>query len=431
MNIESLVISSPKRTRSAYRGWEGYFPYYAGYPLSFADQLIQSAGLSPHARVFDPWNGSGTTTFAASDAGVEALGLDLNPVMVVVARARGLPFTEADALLPIIQRLLVRIQDAQPAISEDDPLLTWYTAETASEIRGIEQAVRELLIGPYTLNGGNPRIDLMSAVAATFYVALFSSVRSASARFRTTNPTWTKRPRDKKSRLTFEPGLLSSIFSVAVENMAFALHDRRTLLRRASAPADVVQADCATYSVEPESADLILTSPPYCTRIDYVSATRIELAILSPLAAAAEADLKMAMLGSTCAPANVGEPLEAWGGSCLRFLEKVQAHSSKASATYYYRNHVDYYSKLYKSLSNVSKALTGDGIAVMVVQDSHYKEIHNPVPTILSEMLSQCGLSLVRRENYHLERTMAARHRFRSKYRQDASAIESVLCFSR
>ena len=31
-----------------------------------------------------------------------------------------------------------------------------------------------------------------------------------------------------------------------------------------------------------DSVDFVLTSPPYCTRIDSTAATRIELAVLAP-----------------------------------------------------------------------------------------------------------------------------------------------------
>ena len=37
--------------------------------------------------ILDPWNGSGTTTYAASQLGYTSRGLDLNPVMNIVARA--------------------------------------------------------------------------------------------------------------------------------------------------------------------------------------------------------------------------------------------------------------------------------------------------------------------------------------------------------
>ena len=96
-----LLITSPKRDKDGHSGWEGFFPYYAGYPTQFATDVIRTAGLAPRSSVLDPWNGSGTTTYAASQLGHTAIGLDLNPVMIVIARARMLSPSEANSLLPL------------------------------------------------------------------------------------------------------------------------------------------------------------------------------------------------------------------------------------------------------------------------------------------------------------------------------------------
>ncbi|WP_410712175.1 DNA methyltransferase [Bradyrhizobium sp. BEA-2-5] len=46
--------------------------------------------------VLDPWNGSGTTTSVANGAGLTAVGIDINPAMAVVAKARLSPTTTKD-----------------------------------------------------------------------------------------------------------------------------------------------------------------------------------------------------------------------------------------------------------------------------------------------------------------------------------------------
>lgn len=64
--VQTFRIPSPKRTKKARMGWDGFFPYYAGFSEQFARELISSSGLKPGSLVHDPWNGSGTTTYAAS-----------------------------------------------------------------------------------------------------------------------------------------------------------------------------------------------------------------------------------------------------------------------------------------------------------------------------------------------------------------------------
>jgi hypothetical protein len=70
--FDRLQIVSPKRTPAGQSGWDGFFPYYAGYPETFARSLLKSAALPRGASVLDPWNGSGTTTYSAAQPSYNA-----------------------------------------------------------------------------------------------------------------------------------------------------------------------------------------------------------------------------------------------------------------------------------------------------------------------------------------------------------------------
>jgi hypothetical protein len=41
--VPRLHILSPKRNKQLQTGWEGFFPYYAGFPELFARELLQSS----------------------------------------------------------------------------------------------------------------------------------------------------------------------------------------------------------------------------------------------------------------------------------------------------------------------------------------------------------------------------------------------------
>ena len=84
-----------------------------------------------------------------------------------------------------------------------------------------------------------------------------------------------------------------------------------------------------------------------------------------------------------------------------------------------------------KSLRNIRKSLNKGGGAILVVQDSYYKELHNDLPAIITEMAEDCGLSLRRREDFRMERTLAAVNPRVREYRKATHATEAVLCFSR
>jgi hypothetical protein len=79
-------IPSPKLTRAEKR--DLIYPYYAGFSEMFVASMFDRMGVIGGSRVLDPWNGSGTTTLVASMRGIRSTGYDLNPALVIVARAR-------------------------------------------------------------------------------------------------------------------------------------------------------------------------------------------------------------------------------------------------------------------------------------------------------------------------------------------------------
>ena len=184
-------------------------------------------------------------------------------------------------------------------------------------------------------------------------------------------------------------------------------------------------------TLPPDSVDLILTSPPYCTRIDYTAATRIELAVLAPLVQADPEELSRRMIGSTRVPTREIEISSTWGRQCHNFLEALYKHPSKASSGYYYRTHLDYFDKIARSIYNLTQTLKLKGQAILVVQDSHYKEIHNDLPLIVTEIGEAYGLKKGRRENFRMSRSMSGINPNTRLYRRSEGCSEAVLCFSK
>ena len=429
--FDSLVIQSPKRTNQAQRGWDGFFPYYAGYPESFARALLKSANLPKDAVVLDPWNGSGTTTFSASQLGLTSCGFDLNPVMIIIARARLLPPSEADSLAPLTRETIKGVRADQRLLRPNDPLLWWFENSTAALIRSLEQRIRNQLVGRQTLMPTGGKLERMSGLAATFYVALFSVCRQLTAPFRSSNPTWLRKPRSDEVRVNADSERILGAFTSNVLSMAAALAERGSERQFEHAAAELKLADTTSTVLPEASVDMVLTSPPYCTRIDYSAATRIELAVLHPLVNMKMEDLGRRMIGSTRVPDHAIAVQENWGEICGSFLKELKAHPSKASSGYYYKTHLDYFEKMSRSMENLAKGLKVKGTAVLVVQDSYYKDVHNDLPAIAAEMAAASGLQLRRRTDFHLKRTMAGINPHSRTYKRAAGAVESVLCFEK
>ena len=428
-----LRIVSPKRNKRLQTGWEGFFPYYAGYPELFARELLQSARLPDGALVLDPWNGSGTTTYTATSLGLNSIGVDLNPVMIIVARARLLPPSEADHLRPLAATILSYAHSAPPSLQPGDPLLSWFDAATAAFVRGIEQNIRRSLVGSMTKSPDEIHLDRISGTAATLYVALFAACRRLVAPFWTSNPTWLRVPKADEVRISATQASIARVFGDNVRGMTVALTTNRETSsgpKRAPHPGDcrVSLLDTVSMNLAADSVDFVLTSPPYCTRIDYAAATRIELAVLAPLLMTAERALAMRMIGSTQVPSRVIKIDETWGKTCITLLHAIKTHPSKASGSYYYRTHLDYFDKISQSMKRLAFGLKPGGGAVLVVQDSYYKDIHNDLPKIIAEIGAHHGLTLGQSKAFHM-RSISDINPGRQSYARPTGATESVLCF--
>jgi DNA modification methylase len=430
-----LKIGSPKRNKRLQTGWEGFFPYYAGFPELFVREILDSAKLRPDAVVLDPWNGSGTTTYAASQLGLKSIGIDLNPVMIIVARARLLPPSEADHLRPLAATILSHLRASPVTPADDDPLLAWFQPSAAKVIRSIEQNIRRSLVGSMTKSPDGIHLDRISGTAATLYVALFAACRRLAVTLRSSNPTWIKIPKAEEDRLDPTGYAIAHHFADNVRGMSTALAAKYQAEEKQGAEftagsSSIQLADTATMALPERSIDFVLTSPPYCTRIDYTAATRVELAVLAPLLKVKPRDLGRQMIGSVQVPNGAIEVDESWGPTCSTFLTALKQHPSKASGGYYYKTHLDYFDKTARSLGRVSQALKPGGRAVLVVQDSYYKEIHNDLPRILAEMGVLQGLSFSGQEDFHL-RSMSDINPGRKTYKRPMGATESVLCFTK
>jgi DNA modification methylase len=429
--MDALDIRSPKRSKRLQAGWEGFFPYYAGYPEVFANALLSSANLAPDAVVFDPWNGSGTTTYTASELGMKAVGFDINPVMVVVARARLLPVSEADSIEPLAQGIVRAARPNVGRISGEEPLCAWFTVETAASIRSLERSIAKRLLGRMTLTTDGANFDNLSGLAATFYVALFNVCRALASSFRSSNPTWVRLPKQEEARINVAHRDITDRFLANLKDMVQALTGRAALQYVERGVSELKVADTTTCALQPESVDIVLTSPPYCTRIDYAAATRVELAVVAPLTKGTPDELSRRMVGSTKVSKNPITVSPKWGPRCVEFLEQIRSHPSKASAGYYYQTHLDYFDKMERSIEKFASALRPNGRAIMVVQDSYYKDIHNDLPSILTEIAAGHELALGRREDFFLRRSMSGINPHTRLYGRSPGAVEAVLCFSK
>lgn len=94
MNRQPHTKSAPSSKYStAASRWAGVGPYYAMFPSSFADRVVEEH-TSPGDAVLDPFAGRGTAVFSAAVRKRPAIGVEINPLGYVYANTKLRPGTQ-------------------------------------------------------------------------------------------------------------------------------------------------------------------------------------------------------------------------------------------------------------------------------------------------------------------------------------------------
>ncbi|WP_109408538.1 hypothetical protein [Proteus genomosp. 4] len=408
------MIQNPKRSTDLTLGKTCWYDYYAGYSHSFVKSVLDLTDLSPQSIILDPWNGTGTTTLASSLAGYKSIGADLNPVMVVIAKARLASHGETENA---INNGLALTKRYKTKLIENDPLTQWITIKSVELIRKIEL----FILKGKSFNSLSEKVTALSNTQCIQYVALFNTVRGLLEAFIPTNPTWIKKAKDDSNKIEINWQKIKTLFIFNLQQICSEVKNSST-----KACYSLKVASSTKLPLENCSVDLILSSPPYCTRIDYAVATLPELSILSVNGEKEIDVIRRALMGTTTVPKLVPDNL-SFGSICDDFLSKVKNHDSRASSTYYYKNSFQYFNNLYLSIKEITRVLKPGGKCFLVVQDSYYKDIHCDLAAIIVDMFLLNGGLHVQSHEFRSKNNMANINTKSKKYRAKTKAIETVI----
>lgn len=420
-----------KRERSGVHNWHGY---YAGYAEQFVSDTLDVLA-HPGDIVLDPWNGSGTTTLVAQYKGYPSVGLDLNPIMALHAQAKDLRIPERAEAIQQTARTI--IEDARNISESDlnigDSLLEWVHPEPAYALAALRRAIvtrtglqsapgfLEAILTSQPETRAHP-----SAHRAFFLSALFQVLREVGKFKKGSNPTWLVT--DESASSTGRTTILDSYHRI-VKRMVYDL-ERVSLRADKLNPYWVMTGDSRAMDIRDDSIDLIITSPPYCTRIDYVVSTKPELLLMGY--GDDEVDgLRRENIG---APVIVDKSITMrpiWGSLCNAFLHGVKNHRSKASKSYYLPIYLQYFQDAERSLRDIKRVLKPEGRGAIVVQSSYYKELELPLGDIYVEMAQELGFhaeigrrEVVRQHMAHIN-TRSSEYVKEKVYHEDVVYVEN------
>ena len=410
-----------KRNQSHVEASSNWFPYYAGFPPNFVRNIIDILDLPTGSVLLDPWNGTGTTTKVAAAAGYHAIGTDINPIANLVASARLCTSIHYDSIRLALDEVVSAGGDPSYC-NNDDPLLRWLTPHATASLRRIQHNLSNAWRTSKT-------IDALFKTPAPAYsllvVGLLTSARKLASPKKTTNPTWTI-PNGQKDAKYID---LIENFSSSILDM---LEDIKDVAGNSRGTATVLIGDVRRLPIISRSVRLVITSPPYCTRIDYVVNTSFELAVLGMgNESKAFKRLRRRTMGTPLTRMReLPSPKAQWPSGIKALLAEIQMHPSPDSHSYYYKNFWQYFDDLISSLLELRRVLEPEGLAIIVAQSSYYKEILIDLPDLIVESARSIGLSGYVTCEFPITRVMTSINARAAKHKGDREYRESIIAIT-
>ncbi|CAN1510318.1 hypothetical protein MCEMSE15_00766 [Fimbriimonadaceae bacterium] len=369
-------ISSPKRSRFGdRRAIADWYGYYAGYSVPFVKDIISTLQPPRDGLIVDPWNGAGTTTATSSLLGYRSFGSDINPAMLIISRARSALGIDATALLQNVSKGLASAKGSTPVT------LPWFSSEACHFIGRIKS-----LVTPNEV----VQAQTLSDTDCIMFTALFATLKLEIAHLRGTNPNWWKITYDT----TCSPpqAHLDSAYMKSLQELLTAIDAAPTNEGIEPVEPSFAIASSKNIPLSNEEASLIITSPPYLTRLDYVKAMLIELQLLGFNETETER-LRREMTGSVMGGAFEYCVLE-WGDEAKSVLEHAitaAQQKNRKDGNYYAGTFSRYFRDLFASLVEMNRILISGGSVAVVVQGSRHRGRIIDLPLVIQQMAASLG----------------------------------------
>jgi len=345
------MLKSHKKTIFETLGRNPIHPFPARMAPGIAlDALGESA--TP-LRVLDPMAGSGTVLAVARARGHRAIGVDLDPLAVLLAGV-WTRTVDSEAVAEKAAEVLDRAKDAArtlpsgsayPAGSDDDTrkfIRYWFDDYARGQLAALSGAISRVRDDATrdVLWCGFSRLIITKSAGASLAMDLSHS-----------------RPHKEFTTAPVKP---FNRFIAAVDAVVFNCPQANT--ERVGPPAVVNQGDARKLNIEAASIDLVLTSPPYLNAIDYMRCSKFSLVWMGYNVN----QLREIRGESVGAEASSEEALETpWVQALIKQLglkPKLSARDTGLLARYVL--------DMGDALSEVSRVLRTGGRAVYVVGDS-------------------------------------------------------------
>jgi len=407
-NLNAMNNVSPKLNKNSHYNPLELPRYYPGYSPSFVEEAINFFDINNTNVVLDPWAGVGTTGWIAQKKGIKTVLSDINPVMNIYNAACDISLSNYKNKQLIIETLNY-LKDNLINSPKCSHLPKWAPKNLFNYSINLIKLLNS--IGLFNRTG---KINNHYAIIIT---AVFLMLKEFVSTEQTSNPTYYKiinyvNKKDLNYKLFFNH--LTEKVNILLELLTRNdIKDKPKL--------NIYNCNSSKLIFKNNKFDYIITSPPYCTRIDYAKLTNIELMSLDLAGIFNYNHIRRSTMGTTTVNNEVDEINNKWGTTCKQLLNAIYKHKSHGSKNYYFKNYIQYFNDAFNSLIQINRCLKDNAKGMIVVQNSYYKEHEVKLSKIYIEMLNSLNIQANVLSSFSVKQVISntQKNYYNRKYNED------------
>lgn len=377
-------------------------PFAARFPPQIPALFVE--GLSRAGEVvLDPLVGSGTVLVEAIQRGRLGIGFDLDPLAVLITAAKSTP-VPSDDLEAAFRRVMEGAVGEVSAPEEDEEVREfreyWFPPETVADLGRMAAAIRR---------EEDPTVCRFLQVVFSSTIVAKSGGVSLARDLAHSRPHRDRRKKARPARAEFERK-----FRKAKEIIE--------TIQGSRGKAITSRADARSLPLHSSSVDLIVTSPPYASAVDYIRAHKFSLNWLGHDLRSLTR-LRQEYLGSE----SIGDGAEPPAGAAAESVARLAEVDRRRS-----RHIARYFRDLRQVLQESHRVLRSGRAAVWVVGNSRIRGVDVGTPAVLIDLAASVGFRQVGLRTRQIDRDRRLLPQARSSRGQGIEArvkAEAVIGF--
>lgn len=403
--LNRQIVSFQANKKIPFYRW---YKYKEGFSADLVINYITKYGIEKAKKVLDPFAGSGATLFAASDLGIDSIGIELLPIGQELIKSRNLllnNYSDSDF------NRLIFWKEQKPWINQKDHI----NYNVLKITNGAYSEENSVLIQKYLscIKNENSKIQEVLLLALFCILENISFTRKDGQYLR-----WDQRSGRCVGARPFDKGEIKQFNNAISDKLEEIISDSKGLnvnsLFDSLKPSiqkgaiQIIGGSCLVelQNIKENTVDLVITSPPYCNRYDYTRTYALELAMLG-IDEKGLLSLRQEML--SCTVENREKDLLAINSDWETPLKIAQDHELLQKIISYLE-----YKKKTKTLNNnglprmikgyfyemtcvvyeLFRVLKNGGQVIMVNDNVRYAGASVSVDLILSDIANQIGFTV-------------------------------------